>query len=102
MPGTVTTLAEVMKASALLHNLFYTEDDFWPDLFIARLELKPIAEKYTVAQALQDAIYQTIEAQMGQDTPVPVCRPAPNSPTELFAWAVWFVKDYTNGGESEY
>lgn len=98
-PGQVTTLVEVLKTAALLHNLFYTEDYFWPDLFTARLELKPIADKYTVADEIQSAIFQTIEAQMGQDMPVPLCRPTPASPTELFAWAVWFVNEYLNDDE---
>lgn len=99
VPGQVTTLVEVMKASALLFNMFYTEDDFWPDLFTARMELKPIADKHTVADQIQDAIYQSIEAQMGVDTPVPACRPTPNTPTELFAWAVWFVREYSYNEE---
>ena len=101
VPGSVTTLVEVMKAAALLHNLFYTDDYFWPDLFTARIELKPLADKYTIAEEIQNAVFQTIEAQLGQDMPVPLCRPTPATPTELFAWAVWFVKEYISDEEEQ-
>lgn len=87
------SFVDIVLAAALLHNLFYEEDDF-TTLFKARKELASIMEKEEAPQQVQDALFQTIEAQLGDDTPVPTSRPISNSPTELLAWAVWFVKEY--------
>jgi hypothetical protein len=87
------SFVDVLLVSALLHNLFYEEDD-WSSLFFARQGLLPVAEEMNINSTVTDAIFQTIEGQLGEDTPVPMCKPAPNSPTELFATAVWFVKEY--------
>jgi uncharacterized protein (UPF0147 family) len=77
----------------LLHNLFYDSEDF-TTLFKARQVLDPVAEEQKIPQEVRNALFQAIEAQLGDSTPVPLCRPAANSPTELLAWAVWFAKEY--------
>lgn len=83
---------EILIAAALVHNMFY--DGTIPSLFEAREKLAPIADEVKLPENGRDAIFQAIEAQLGDDMPVSTCRPIPSTPTELFAWAVWFVKEY--------
>ena len=88
----VQSFVVVIFAAGLLHNMFY--DGSITSLFLAREKLEPLARKYNIPDNYIEALFQTIEAQLGEDTPVPQCKPIPNSPTELFAWACWFVKEY--------
>lgn len=84
---------DVLITAAYLHNLFYNEYE-WTTLFKAREILMPIAKDMGIAENVTDVIFQTIEAQLGNETPVPSSRPAPNSPVELFANAIWIAKEY--------
>lgn len=86
------TFVEVLMAACKLHNLFYDSED-WTTLFQARKVLDPIAKEMGISQQIRDALFQTIEAQLGADTPVPNCRPQPNTPTDNFASAVWIAKE---------
>lgn len=86
------TFVEIMIAAALTHNLFY--DGTTSSLYKAREVLQPIAKEAGLPDNGSDGIFQAIEAQLGHDTPVPTSKPIPGTPTELFAWAVWFVKEY--------
>lgn len=82
---------EVMLAAALLHNLFY--DATLTSLFMAREKLQPLADACKVPQNASYSIFQAIECQLGDDTPIESCRPIPSTPNELFAWACWFVEE---------
>lgn len=83
---------EILVAASLTHNMFY--DGTLPSLFEAREKLTPIADAVKLPENGRDAIFQAIEAQLGDDMPVMACRPIPSTPTELFVWAVWFMKEY--------
>jgi hypothetical protein len=87
------SFVDVLTSAALLHNIFYNEEDF-TTLFKARKQLMPLAESMAIPAQVTDTIFQTIEAQLGDSTPVPLCKPPVNSPTELFALAVWVVKEF--------
>lgn len=87
------TFVEILLAATLLHNLFY--DGTLPSIFEAREKLTPIADSVELPENGRDAIFQAIEAQLGDDMPVVACRPIPSTPTDLFVWAVWFV-EYNN------
>lgn len=87
------SFVDILLSAAILHNLFYDSEDI-TTLFKARQMLDPVAEEQNIPQEVRNALFQTIEAQLGEETPVPLCKPAVNSPTELFAWAVWFAKEY--------
>lgn len=87
------SFVDVIITSVFLHNLFYDESD-WTTIYSARKNLLPIAEEIGISSQVTDAIFQTIEAQLGESTPIPGSRPQPNSPTDLFAHAVWFVKEF--------
>lgn len=80
---------DVMIASALLHNLFYTGK--LSTLLHARDNLAPLGYKYGIPTNGIAAICNTIEIQLGDDNPIDGMRPVPGTPGELFAWARWFV-----------
>jgi hypothetical protein len=84
---------DVLLTSVFLHNLFYDKDD-WRTLFDARKILEPIAKEKGITSQISDAIFQTVEAQLGDDSPLPLIKPPANSPTELFSYSIWFAKEY--------
>jgi hypothetical protein len=86
------SFVDVMLSAALVHNLFYDESD-WLTLFQARKILSPIASELKINEQALDALYHTVEGQLGEQTPISEIIPKPGTPTELFAYAVWFVKN---------
>lgn len=85
------SFVDILLSAALLHNLFYDEKD-WTTLFYARRDLDPIAKELKINRQALDALFHTIEGQLGEDTPITECIPKPGTPTELFSYAVWFAK----------
>lgn len=92
VPNVQQMFIEVLFAAAAVHNLFFVEDDI-PSLFKLRQVVKESEETYE--QELIEAVLQTVESQLGEDSPVPMCKPSVNSPTETFALALWIAKNYT-------
>lgn len=88
------SFVEVLRVAGLLHNLFF--DGTVTSLFMAREKLVPIARKYNIPDNYIGSIFQTIECQLGEDTPVPQCKPVPGTPTELFAWSCWYIEELHN------
>ena len=84
---------DVMLAAGLMHNLFY--DGTVTSLFMAREKLQQTAETLNVPGNASYSIFQAIECQLGDDTPIESCRPVPSTPNELFTWARWFVHEYS-------
>lgn len=89
------TFVDVLLAAAFLHDVFRPESgEGFTWLFDAREMLPEIAEETGLPEQIQDAIFDAIEAQMGEKTPVAACRPKPGTPQEMFAYAVWFTNRY--------
>lgn len=86
------SFVDVIISAALLHDLFKTEE--WVSIFDARRYLTEVAERVELPESAQNAIFESIEAQLGDKTPIAKLRPQPGTPTELFAYAVWFVNKY--------
>ena len=86
------SFVDIMLAAAMVHSIYYDEDD-WVTLFHARKHLDPIAKEMQINPQAMDALFHTVEGQLGDRTPVSECIPKPGTPTELFAYAVWFVKN---------
>jgi len=95
--NTSQAFVEIMLSSALLHNLFYNGS--LHSVFFARERLTPLAREKGVPEMSVMQIFQLIEAQFGDDIAIEACRPRPSHPTELFAWAVWFVEEYNSTGK---
>lgn len=87
------TFVDVMLAAALLHNVYYDKSE-WTTLFSARRAMDDIEEAKKAHQQSKEALCSTIEAQLGESTPVRECAPKPGTPTEMFSTAVWFVNTY--------
>lgn len=92
VPGVQQMFIEVLFASAYVHNLFYNEEDI-TSLFKLRDVVYKNKKDYDME--LVEAVLQTVEAQLGEDSPVPMCKPSVNSPTEVFALSVWIAKNYS-------
>ena len=99
---------DVLFAAAALHRLYLIENMPITSLFSLREEYVLTKEKianddnqtdlrqaFAMVDDLMEAVCQTVEAQLGDETPVPMCKPTVNSPTEMFANAVWIAKNFT-------
>lgn len=84
---------DIAIAAALLHNLFYVESDL-TTLFKHRVVLNELANKHVLDSRLTDLVYEIIEAQLGENHPIPKIKPTPNSPASTFADAVWQVNSF--------
>lgn len=93
--GSYDPWVEVMIVAGLLHNLLY--DGTLTSVFAAREKLGVIADVCKVPANASYAIFQSIEAQLGDDMPIEACRPIPSTPNELFAWACWFIEELHGG-----
>ena len=82
---------ELLVSAALIHNLFY--DGTLPSLFMAREKLVALAKENKLPVNAIAAIFQAVEAQLGDETPVESCIPNSSSPNALFAQACWFVEE---------
>lgn len=82
---------EVILSACLIHNLFY--DGTLPSLFIARETLTPIARDYDLAPQVIMGVFQAVESQLGDDTPVESLVPQGNSPNDIFALSCWYVEE---------
>lgn len=90
------SFVEMMVVAGLVHNVYFDSnfENQWVSLFMLRELHMETAIKNNVPPNAYNAIFQTVEAQLGDKTPIPACLPVPNSPTELFSWAVWFNRKY--------
>lgn len=96
------TFVDCLIAAALVHDLFKpgpetTDVDFskdWVYIFDARAMLTSVGDEVDLPEQVQNGIYEAVEAQLGDLTPVLKCRPQPGTPQEIFANAVWFVNTY--------
>ncbi len=79
---------EVLFATAAVFNLFY--DGTIPSLF----QFREITKDSKIDNQILDSMAQTIEAQLGDNTPVPILKPNTNSPSELFSLAVFIAKNF--------
>ena len=98
-PGVRAGFVDVMMTAGLLHNIIY-EPGNWVTLFSARKELDSVGLSIGMPRPHLDALWQTIEGQLGEDTPVPNVKPAVNTPTEMFATAIWIVYELQMSGKN--
>ena len=83
---------EVLISAAYIHNLFY--DGTLVSLVKAREILMPLVLKHDVPINAASMIFQAVEGQLGEDTPIESCQPKGDSPNRIFAWACWFVEEF--------
>lgn len=84
---------DLLLTSAFLHNLYFDEEDVIFSILKARVELDSIAEEMGLPEQIREAIWQGVEEQLGDATPVKKLKPSPNTPQELLAECIFIAKN---------
>lgn len=87
---------DLIIISALLHNVYVDKDHICTTLFKAREEFLPIAKEgdfRKIPRDLLEIIFDTIERQFGEQSPLKEFIPKPGMTTDLFATCVWLVRE---------
>lgn len=92
VPGTYQAFVEILHCACALYNLMY-DGETASTLFALRDYVYKNKDRFSNMEEIE-AVLQTIEAQDGESSLVPLCKPALNSPTEIFSMAVWISKRY--------
>ena len=99
-PGTHRhSLVDCLLISALLHDVYYDGPDKPSLLFKAREEFTPIAKQADLYEygalpdQILDAVFQAIEEQMGDASPIQKLTPIPGSPSDILAISIWIASN---------
>ena len=97
-PDNHQTYVDALLVAAMLHNIYFDEANMVTSLFKAREEFDEIAGKEGIYQygplpeQMREMVWDTIEGQLGDCTPMSKTKPSPNSPQDLFATAVYIAR----------
>ena len=83
---------DLLLTSAFLHNLYFDDKDIICSLLKARSELDEIAQDMNFPDQIREAIWQGVEEQLGDATPVKKLKPSPNTPQELLAECIFIAR----------
>ncbi len=92
------TYVDALLIAAMLHNIYFDEKKMSTSLFKAREEFDEIAdmdelyEYGAIPEQFREMVWDTIEGQLGDCTPMAKTKPSPNSPQDLFATAVFITR----------
>ena len=98
-PDNHQTYIDALLIAAMLHNIYFDENKICTSLFKAREEFDEIANMEdiykhgAIPEQFREMIWDTIEGQLGDLTPMSKTKPSPNSPQDLFATAVYVVRN---------
>lgn len=98
-PDNHQTYVDALLVAAMLHNIYFDEKQICTSLFKARAEFDSIAdmdelyEYGAIPEQFREMVWDTIEGQLGDCTPMSKTRPSPNSPQDLFATAVYITRN---------
>ena len=98
-PDNHQTYVDALLIAAMLHNIYFDENKICTSLFKAREEFDEIANMEdiykhgAIPEQFREMIWDTIEGQLGDLTPMSKTKPSPNSPQDLFATAVYVVRN---------
>lgn len=97
-PENHQTYVDALLIAAQLFNVYYNEfnRDEIHELFRARKEFDEIAdldcyEYGPIPEQFREMVWDTIEGQLGDCTPMAKTKPSPNTPQDLFATAIFMV-----------
>ena len=99
-PDNHQTYVDALLIAAQLFNIYYNDNkDDVHELFRARREFDEIAdldcyEFGPLPEQFREMVWDTIEGQLGDCTPMSKTKPSPNTPQDLFATAVWMASKY--------
>ena len=98
-PDNHQTYIDALLIAAILHNVYFDEEKMSTSLFKAREEFDEVAdmdelyEYGAIPEQFREMVWDTIEGQLGDCTPMAKTKPSPNSPQDLFATAVYIVRN---------
>ena len=98
-PDNHQTYVDALLVAAMLHNIKKKKKHLMTSLFKAREEFDEIAGREGIYQygplpeQMREMVWDTIEGQLGDCTPMSKTKPSPNSPQDLFATSVWIVRN---------
>ena len=91
----------ILISSCYIFNSFFDYEQYkfgystcYEDLFKARRVLNDLCNKHKIPNGARDALFQSVEGQLGSLTPINVCKPNLGTPTEWFALAVFIYFDF--------
>lgn len=93
------TYVDALLVASMLHNVYFDENHIMTSLFKAREEFDEIANLENLYQygplpeQMREMVWDTIEGQLGDCTPMSKTKPSPNSPQDLFATSVWITRN---------
>lgn len=97
-PENHQTYVDALLIASMLFNIYYNDNnkDEVDQLFRARREFDEIAdgdfyEHGPLPEQMREMIWDTIEGQLGDCTPMAKTKPSPNTPQDLFATAIFFT-----------
>lgn len=99
-PDNHQTYVDALLIASQLFNIYYNHNrDDVHELFRARREFDEIAdldcyEFGPLPEQFREMVWDTIEGQLGDCTPMSKTKPSPNTPQDLFATAVWMASKY--------
>lgn len=98
-PNKHQTYVDTLIVAAMLYNAYYKQGDDYHNLFKARVEFDEIAnqEDYEygpLPEQFREMIWDTIEGQLGDCTPMAKTKPSPNTPQDLFATAIFMANTF--------
>lgn len=97
-PDNHQTYVDALLVAAMLHDIYFDEEKMSTSLFKAREEFDEIAdmdelyEYGAIPEQFREMVWDTIEGQLGDCTPMAKTKPSPNSPQDLFATAVFITR----------
>lgn len=111
-PDNHQTYVDALLIASFLHCAYYGQEESMEEyaigfeenislLFKAREQFDEIAnmddyEFGPIPEQFREMVWDTIEGQLGDCTPMAKTKPSPNTPQDLFATAVWMVKIFNH------
>lgn len=92
-PSNHQNVTDMLLAGAYLHNIYFDENNISVSLFRARAEFDHIADKYEFPEMVREMVWDAIEGQLGELTPISKVKPSPNTPQEMLANCIWIVRN---------
>ena len=98
-PDNHQTYVDALLIASQLFNCYYNKEtglENYNNLFTARVEFDSIADEKDdefgpLPEQFREMVWDTIEGQLGDCTPMSKTKPSPNTPQDLFAMAIFMT-----------
>lgn len=86
-------VVDLLLSATFLHNIYFDEENIAPSLMMARANFDHIADKYDMPETIREPVWDAIEGQLGDLTPMMKTKPSPNTPQDMLANCIWTVRN---------